>query len=297
MTWPLTRKGAASTEASPASAIPRRNSSATTSRASANTSSLQTATPSATARPETETLPAGTTWPGRNARAIPPLKATPTSAPSGARKRSPAARTPKVPSTTLTTRAPTSPTSSVSVKERAVAASSSATRRRSSASARALCSPASRPARSRSARARSHTRVATGRIVTAVVTMKACSSRSDSLGTPVAKGPKPRTVPAMASPKTTRTEVAASRGPNRNAAHNRTGISRNSRAYVLRANGTAPAKTIWETPIKPSSRSSASAGRSPSRPSSRWRYHSSTAGTTTTSPATSPSHQVAQIAQ
>jgi hypothetical protein len=145
-------------------------------------------------------------------------------------------------------------------------------------------------------RLRSHTSVATGRTVTLVVTMKAAASRNDSSGGARANGPRPRSVPTTARPETIAIPVAASRGPNRNAAHNSTGGTRNASGYVFRVKGTAPPNTTWTTRTTLSSRRSASQGRSPMRPSPRWRSHSSSAGTTTRSPATSPSHHVAQMA-
>ncbi len=99
---------------------------------------------------------------------------------------------------------------------------------------------------------------------------------------------KPRSVPTDAKPHRISRTVAASRGPNRKAAHSSTGMNTNSSGYVFVVNGATPPNTTCPTPTMLSSSRAASSGRSRIRPGPGWRIQSNRVGTTTRSPATSP---------
>ena len=79
-----------------------------------------------------------------------------------------------------------------------------------------------------SARPRSATTAARSSVIIAIVPMKACNSSSDSFCVSQTKGPAPRNVPQVAITERRTTHVAASRGPNRNAARMSSGTHRNS---------------------------------------------------------------------
>ena len=80
-----------------------------------------------------------------------------------------------------------------------------------------------------SVRACALTFAARSSVIIAIVPMNVWSSSSDSFGVYRTKGPRPCSVPQFASTESSATHVAASRGPNRNAATTSGGMQRNSR--------------------------------------------------------------------
>ena len=139
---------------------------------------------------------------------------------------------------------------------------------------------------------RSATNAAIARMVTLTTATKACNSNRDSFTVLPTKGPVPCIVSPMATPEVTTAAAAASRGPNRNAAHTSHGMGTKISGDAAAWPGSHPADPMRHAATSDANNSPTSTARRNPHRGSGSTLHVRSNGATRSIPVVSPSHQV-----